>query len=346
MRRRTMRLLFTLASAALFAGTASAPVPALDRAVSGQPILSLRTRIALPGVYGRLDHYGWDSKRGILLVAALGNNSVEIVEEWKRVRSITGVEHPQASIYLADQDKIVVSSKAGKLLVYDAASYALLKTLDFGADADTDNLRYDPAKKLLYVAYGAHERAALAVLNASTLERVHEFKLGSHPEAFQLEGGGSRIFVSLPDQTAIGVIDRNSGAIAKWQVPAAANSHALALDEAKHRLFTAALQPGRLAVIDAETGRTIAALPCVLGVDDLWFDKARGRIYASGSGFIDVFGQLDADHYEQIGHIAAGEGAGSTSLHVKSRTQDSLFMSRPNMLPQGGSEVLLFYVND
>jgi hypothetical protein len=45
-------------------------------------------------------------------------------------------------------------------------------------------------------------------------------------------------------------------------------------------------------------------------------------------------------------HIAVGAGAGSTSFHLKTRTQDSLFMSRPNMLPQGGSEVLLFYVNE
>jgi hypothetical protein len=36
----------------------------------------------------------------------------------------------------------------------------------------------------------------------------------------------------------------------------------------------------------------------------------------------------------------------SRGLRVKTRTQDSLFVSRPNMLPQGGSEVLLFYVND
>ncbi len=63
------------------------------------PPLTLRTRIALPGVYGRMDHYGWDSKRGILLVTALGNNTVEIVDQWKRVASITGLEYPQASLY-------------------------------------------------------------------------------------------------------------------------------------------------------------------------------------------------------------------------------------------------------
>jgi hypothetical protein len=51
--------------------------------------MTLRTRIPLPGVYGRIDHYGWDSKRGILIVSALGNNTVEIIDQWKRAHSIT-----------------------------------------------------------------------------------------------------------------------------------------------------------------------------------------------------------------------------------------------------------------
>ncbi len=46
------------------------------------------------------------------------------------------------------------------------------------------------------------------------------------------------------------------------------------------------------------------------------------------------------------GIFRLGAGSGSTSLHIKSRTQDSLFSSWPNMLPRGGSEVVLFYIND
>jgi hypothetical protein len=52
------------------------------------PPLTLRSYIALPGVYGRIDHYGWDARRGVLLVTALGNNTVEIVDQWKRVHTI------------------------------------------------------------------------------------------------------------------------------------------------------------------------------------------------------------------------------------------------------------------
>ena len=94
--------------------------------------LTLRTRIALPGVYGRMDHFGWDTKRGLLIVSALGNDTVEIVGDWKRRNTITGLEHPQAAVYIPEVDRIAVSSQSGKLRFYDAASYVLVRTLDFG----------------------------------------------------------------------------------------------------------------------------------------------------------------------------------------------------------------------
>ena len=56
--------------------------------------------------------------------------------------------------------------------------------------------------------------------------------------------------------------------------------------------------------------------------------------------------EVDPDQYTAIAHVVVDAGAGSTSFHLKSRTQDGLFMSWPNMLSQGGSEVFLFYVND
>ncbi len=308
--------------------------------------ITLRTRIPLPGVYGRMDHYGWDSKRGRLLVAALGNDTVEIVGDWRRRHSITGLEHPQAVVYVPGADRIAVSDQSGKVRFYDASSYELVRTVDFGEYANADNMRYDARSKLLYVGYGSGSRGAIATIDPVTMERRSEYKLGSHPESFQLETSGSRLFVNLPDQSSVGVIDLGSGTVGKWKIPGHTNVHAMAFDEANQRLFTAALQPGRFSVIDARSGAVVATLPCVLGVDDLWFDADRRRIYAPGSGAIDVFEQVDPDHYAAVAHVVVDAGAGSTSLHLKSRTQDALYMSLPNLLPQGGSEVLLFYVND
>jgi len=162
-----------------------------------------------------------------------------------------------------------VSSQSGKLRFYDAESYALVKALDFGVNADTDNMRYDPASRHIYVGYGDGARRALAVVDPSAMERLEEFKLGIHPESFQLERDSPRIFVNLPDQESIGVIDQKTGAVMKWKIPGHANARALALDEAGHRLFAASLQPGRLTVVDTQSGRIVATLPCILGVDDL-----------------------------------------------------------------------------
>src|SRR5215471_6022774 len=60
------------------------------------------------------------------------------------------------------------------------------------------------------------------------------------------------------------------------------------------------------------------------------------------SGSVDVFGQVDANRYSALARVPVGQGAGSTSIHVKTRTQDGLFMSSPNTLVQGGLEILLY----
>src|SRR5260370_34732071 len=239
------------------------------------PPLTLRTRIPLPGVYGRLDHYGWDGKRANLIVSALGNDTVEIVNSWRRVRTITGLEHPQAALYVPGIDRIAVSSQSGKLCFYDAESFVLVKTLDFGTNADTDNMRYDAVSRRIYVGYGDGSRGALAVVDPAAMERLEEFKLGSHPESFQLERDGPRIFVNLPDQESIGVIDQKTGTVTKWKIPGHTNAHALAFDEAGHRLFAASLQPGRLTVVDTQSGRFVATLLCILGVRDPGFHPTR-----------------------------------------------------------------------
>jgi len=252
------RMIMAVGLAALVFGQAYAQQNAPQaKGFDKPPPLTLRTRIPLPGVYGRLDHYGWDRKRANLIVSALGNDTLEIVSSWKRVRTVTGVEHPQAAVYLPGIDRIAVSSQSGKLRFYDAESYALVKTLDFGVNADTDNMRYDLVSRRIYVGYGDGARGALAIVDPTAMERLEEFKVGSHPESFQLERDGPRIFVNLPDQESIGVIDQKTGAVTKWKIPGHTNVHALALDEANHRLFTASLQPGRLTVVDTQSGRVV-----------------------------------------------------------------------------------------
>ncbi|SRR6266566_1183605 len=69
---------------------------------------------------------------------------------------------------------------------------------------------------------------------------------------------------------------------------------ALAFDEAGHRLFVGTRDPGKLIVLDSDSGKVVASMPAGPMVDDMAFDSASRRIYFAASQFIDVFQQRDA----------------------------------------------------
>src|SRR5690242_15904965 len=135
--------LLTLATAPLLRAhgraTAEAPRP-----------LVLTEAISIPGVQGRFDHFGFDGKNQ-LFVAALGNNTVEVIDISARVRShtITGIPNPQGVTYAPNAKKLFVASSKGKLRVYAGENFDLVKEIDF--HGDVDNLRYDAATHRVYV---------------------------------------------------------------------------------------------------------------------------------------------------------------------------------------------------
>jgi hypothetical protein len=206
---------------------------------------------------------------------------------------------------------IVASGEDGKCRVYDAEQ-KLLGTV--GGLDDADNVRYDADAKLAYVGYGD---GALAVIDPEAVKRVAEVKLDGHPESFQLEAKGKRIFVNVPSAKQVAVIDREKRAVvAKWDLKDAAANFPMALDEANHRVFVGCRSPAKVLVIDAESGRTVASVDCAGDADDVFFDAARKRVYVTGGdGTVSVIERLGADGYKLVGKVDSAAGA-RTSLFV------------------------------
>src|SRR6516164_8994667 len=94
-------------------------LPLQTQTESPHPLV-LTEAIPTPGVQGRFDHFGFDGKNQ-LFVAALGNNSVEVIDISARVRarSITGIPNPQGVVYAADAKKLFVASSKGTLRIFD-----------------------------------------------------------------------------------------------------------------------------------------------------------------------------------------------------------------------------------
>src|SRR5277367_6663968 len=275
--------------------------------------LRLGTTIELPDVQGRIDHLSIDVKRQRLFVSALGNNTVEVIDlkAGKRVKTISGLQEPQGVLYVPATNRLyVANAKDGSVRVFEGSSYAPLKTLDYGDDAD--NLRYDSDNKRIYVGYGS---GALGEIDEGN--KGGEIKLDAHPESFQLEKNSPRIFVNLPDSQKVAVIDRvKSAVVTSWPTGDAQSNFPMALDEADGRLFIVSRKPAALVVLDTRSGAVVAKLPTVGDSDDLFYDQRRKRIYVSGGeGAIAVYQQKDADHYGKIAQLETVRGA-RTSLFV------------------------------
>ena len=272
------------------------------------PALRLIGTVAMPNVDGRIDHMALDVVGQRLFVAALGNNTLEVIDvrNAKLVRTVKGLREPQGVAYAPASNRIYVGSRAdGSLRIFDATSFALLKSITYGQDAD--NVRYEAQADRVWVGYG---EGALGVIDRNGA-KLADVPLGAHPESFQLELNGPRIFVNVPPLHSIAVVDRRTRKItASWSTGDAAANYPMALDESNHRLFVVCRRPARLIVIDTVTGTIIATVPVVGDSDDAFYDAARKRIYAiGGEGAVSVLEQQDADHYRELERIRTAPGA-------------------------------------
>lgn len=309
--------------------------------------LVLTGAVPLTDVKGRIDHFALDAEHNRLFISALGNNTEEVIGLSTQTveHVISGVPVPQGVAYAAEDAKVFVGSDEGKLYIYDASNFQPITSIDFGDDVD--NLRYDPATRRVYVGYGDEKTGAIGIVDATTNKRVGEdFKLGAHPESFQLEKSGSRIFVNLPDLHQIAVIDQKTRAITRWPLTLGGN-FPMALDEDHHHLFVATRMPARMSVFDINTGHVIVSLPCVQDSDDLYYDAARKRVYVSGGeGYVSVFRQTDADHYQLLAKIKSSLGARTSGYYGKGKKGfDRFYVAAPARAGHG-AEVLIYTVQD
>ena len=312
------------------------------------PLVLVRI-IPIPGVVGRFDHMAVDNGGGRVFAAVYGNDTVEVIDTARGIRARSlqaGFIKPQMVAYLPDMNRIVVSSEGdGSCKVFDAETYKLIDTVKYSDDAD--QLRYDTAAKRVYVGYGDGAESAIGVFDATTNKKIGEdFKLGAHPESFQVEEKGPKIFVNLASVSQIAVIDRNTRKMEKWKLQGAGTNFPMALDEAHRRMFVAARKPARLLVLDMDTGKEIASLPGAIDTDDMSFDQDRKRIYVtSGEGYIFVYQQIDPDRYERIAKIPTVIGARTSAYTGQVGKHNSFYLAVPARADRG-AELWLYETRD
>jgi hypothetical protein len=295
--------------------------------------LKLLQIISLPGVDGALDHMAIDVRGQRLFIPAEQHGTVEVLDlrTGKRIRTISEAKWPSTVVYHPQSNQIFVSDRAdGTCKVFSGESYNLVRSISLLVGAD--NAAYDEPSHSLYIATGGRHAGLpytlIAIIDAMTSQHIGDIKVESpNVQAMAFETSGPKMYADLADLSKVAVIDREKRTVlATWPTtPECQRPYGMALDAAHHRLFIGCRmyatqadwwQPGKMLVMDTDSGRAVAILDAGGGSDEMFFDPAAQRVYSQGyEGIADVWKELDPDHYESIGRIQGGVH-GKTSLLV------------------------------
>ncbi len=230
-----------------------------------QAPLILETIIPLGHVAGRIDHLAIDNARRWLYVAELGNNSLGVVDlsHKKLLRRKTGLREPQGGADLKEVDRIVIGD-------------------------DPDNIRFDATSNLLYVGYGT---GALGIVDPVSRKKIRAIPLRAHPEGFQLDSGGTRVFINIPDAQEIAVVDRAlNRQVASWNTLDLHGNYPMALNHSARTALVVFRRPPTLVEYALANGAVLGHVTSCADADDVFYDQQRQRIYVScGSGFVETF---------------------------------------------------------
>jgi len=307
-------------------------------------ILGLVETIPLPGD-GYMDHLTVDVKGQRLFISGEASKSLIAVDlrAGKVIHETKGLSAmPKKPFYLPETNEVWATLTDSTVVAISGTTYEVTKTVKLSGYGDpnrgADNAAYDRAAHLIYAGvevfedfggsgqHGATD-ASIDVVDTKTAELVGSIKLpGGDPAGITIEPSGKRLYVTMGDivggDSHVAVIDlEKRTVVAQWPITGGPVPHTAGLDPDHHRLFVGSRtiahtgniggghqhEPGKLVVMDTETGKVVQALDSVGGADDLQYDAATGRIYFVGTtGTVAVFKEMDPDHFQLLGKVPTG----------------------------------------
>ncbi|HEX5053274.1 MAG TPA: hypothetical protein VFZ65_15975 [Planctomycetota bacterium] len=323
--------------------------------VSAPPLPHLARTIPMPGIAGagggRLDHLDYDRTTGRLFLAAVGCDSLEVIDlrAGRHLQRIAELPEPQGVAVVpragAAARVFVGCGGDGSVRAYDAASLAALGSVFAGDDAD--NVHWDPRTARVWVGCGGARGGAVVAIDPETMAVVAHTELPAHAEGFRLDEASARMFVNVPGAdggAAVLLADRERGAVeATCRLRGAAANFPLCHVAALHAVLLVCRDPSVLLVLDDRTGDELARVSCVADGDDVFFDEATGNVLViGGEGGLEVFAMPARGTLQRVGVVPLPPRA-RTGLLVSERR--ALYVAVPRQQDGTDAAVLEFLLD-
>ena len=291
-----------------FGGDARAAAPASGAEIRAYRIVA-RWKIGGEGFW---DYLTIDPARHRLFVGRSTRVQAIDVRSGKVVGEIPDTPGIHGVALAADLGRGFTSNgRDSSVTVFDLNSLATLRRIPIDAQGP-DAILYDAVSKRVFT-FNGRSRDATAI-DAVSGGVIGNLALGGRPEAAVADGRG-KIFVNLEDSGAVVRFDARSLRIeGRWPLAPGTGPSGLAMDREHRRLFSAC-DNERMIVLDADSGRMIAAPPIGKGVDGAAFDASEGLVLSSnGEGTLSVIHEDSPERFHLLGHVPTQRGARTLAL--------------------------------
>jgi DNA-binding beta-propeller fold protein YncE len=293
-------------------------------------LLRLVETIPLP-TEGYMDHLSYDLKNQHLFLSAENNKEIVVVDmkAGKVIHETKVGGNPRKPFFDPTTNELWVDLGDNTVVALNGATFEVVKTIELtgGKNAsgrDPDNAAFDAAKGLYYVAVRTRDEGSkegsIEIVDTKTAKLIGSIKMdGQEPAGIVLDPVANRLYAGMGDvvngESVVKVVDIAKRAIvAEWSTAGGPQPHVAGLDAAHHRLFMGSrlggghnVDPGKLVIINTDTGKVVQTLDATGGGDEIFFDAPSKRVYFSGStGTLAVFHEDDPDHFQLLGKVPTG----------------------------------------
>ena len=198
----------------------------------------------------------------------------------KVVGSITGLKGTHG-VALDDAGKYGYISDGGAnaVVVFDRGSLATVASIPAGTNPD--GIVFEPKTKTVWAFNGRSSN--VTVIDTAQRKVVATIALSGKPE-FPVADGSGTVFDNIESKNEIDRFDAAAKTItATWPVANCDSPSGLAIDRAGRRLF-AVCDGGKMAVVDANSGKTLANPAIGDGPDAARYDAKRKLAFSSNGG--------------------------------------------------------------
>ena len=210
------------------------------------------------------------------------NSRVEVVDSTtgKPVGAVTGLKSTHGVALNTDGKTGYISDGAGNaIVVFNRADLSVQATV--AAGTNPDGITFEPVTNTVWAFNGRSNN--ISVLDSASNTIVATVPLPGKPEFPQADGQGS-VFVNIEDKNEIVKLDAATRkATATWPLPGCESPSGMAIDRAKHRIFSVC-DGRKMAIVDYQSGKVLGLASIGDSPDAAGFDPKHGLAFSSNGG--------------------------------------------------------------